>query len=264
MPTRHERRLDPLKTAPFELGEGEDVCLLLHGFTGSPWDMRPLGEALAGRGFRVKAIRLPGHGTTPAAMEGATHADWQAAAEEALISLGRTRNVYVAGLSMGALLAVLLAARHPERVGGLALLAPAMRFRGRAMRLLRAMRRLPMVELLQPWIPKSGTDLEDAAALAEAPVLPAFPSARLDDLWRLQDAARANLEDVRAPTLVAVATHDHVVSIEGGRELAQGLTRAREVRFLQLDQGFHIMPRDRGRHRLLAEVGDFFSRLRQR
>ena len=39
--------MDPEKTAPFELGSGDDACLLLHGFTGSPWDLRPLGERLA-------------------------------------------------------------------------------------------------------------------------------------------------------------------------------------------------------------------------
>src|SRR5688572_17767016 len=61
------QRMDPEKTAPFELGSGDDACLLLHGFTGSPWDMRPLGERLSERGYAVRAIRLPGHGSTPLA-----------------------------------------------------------------------------------------------------------------------------------------------------------------------------------------------------
>src|SRR2546427_411191 len=38
-------------------------CLLVHGFTGTPEEMRPLGEALAARGFPVYAVRLAGHGT---------------------------------------------------------------------------------------------------------------------------------------------------------------------------------------------------------
>ena len=46
-----DRSMDPQKTAPFTLGKGEDACLLVHGFTGSPWDLRPLGEALAARGL---------------------------------------------------------------------------------------------------------------------------------------------------------------------------------------------------------------------
>src|SRR5271154_6266158 len=57
--------LDPTLTAPFELGIGPGACLLVHGFTGTPWDVRPLGEALAAGGFRVRGIPLPGHGATP-------------------------------------------------------------------------------------------------------------------------------------------------------------------------------------------------------
>ena len=90
-------RMDPEKTAPFELGSGDDACLLLHGFTGSPWDMRPLGERLAARGLFVRAIRLPGHGSTPLAMAQVSHRDWEQASEDALLSLSGFRNVFVAG-----------------------------------------------------------------------------------------------------------------------------------------------------------------------
>src|SRR4029450_3115001 len=103
--------MHPEKTAPFELGRGEDACLLLHGFTGSPWDVRPLGERLAARGLYVRAIRLPGHGSTPLPSAQASHRDWEQAAEDALLSLSTSRHVFVAGLSVGALLAVVLAAR---------------------------------------------------------------------------------------------------------------------------------------------------------
>jgi len=42
--------LDPAKTAPFEMPGTRPACLLIHGFTGTPWDVRPLGEALARAG----------------------------------------------------------------------------------------------------------------------------------------------------------------------------------------------------------------------
>src|SRR5688500_7219834 len=107
--------MDTWKTAPFELGQGDDACLLLHGFTGSPWDLRPLGEALAARGLYVKAPRLPGHGTTPEALLTVTHCHWEEAAQEALWTLRNRRRVFVAGLSMGALLSLRLAVHAPER-----------------------------------------------------------------------------------------------------------------------------------------------------
>src|SRR5205807_9198468 len=123
-----------------------------------------------------------GHGLVPEAMRGVGWRDWERAAEDALAALAPARRVFAAGLSMGALLCLLLAARHPKQVAGLALVAPAMRFGGWTLALLRATRRVPW-ERLKPWVCKSTTDLSDPQALAGAPILPRFPSARLKDVW---------------------------------------------------------------------------------
>jgi len=96
---------------PFALGDGPDACLLLHGLTGSPAEMRPVGEALAGAGFRAVGPVLPGHGTTPVDLYGVTRGDVIRAAESALLSLCGARRIFLCGLSMGSLLVIHLAAR---------------------------------------------------------------------------------------------------------------------------------------------------------
>ena len=255
--------MDAAKTASFELGSGDDACLLLHGFTGSPWDLRPLGDALAARGYAVRCPRLPGHGTTPRAMDGVTYRDWEGFTEEVLLSMGGHRRLFVTGFSMGALLALRLAAKHPARVRGLGLVAPALRLSGLKMKLLRATRRLPFLEWAYPYIDKDGTDVQNPAAHAEAPILAAFPSPRLKDLFTLQDRAVAVLERVTTPTLVAMAEHDHVVDFAAGRSLVERLTRAPQVRFVRLKRGFHIAPRDFSGPELSRELATFFDRLRQ-
>lgn len=251
------------KTAPFELGEGEDACLLLHGMLGSPWDMRPLGESLAARGYFVKAIRLPGHGRGPEALAQVSHRDWEQAAEEALLSLSRKRRVFVAGLSVGALLSVILAARFPRQVHGLGLMAPALRLKSKLARVVRWLGVHSLVEALRPNFPKGGTDLEDPVERARAPVLEHYPVARIHDVWTLQEKVLEELGRVRAPTLVAVAKNDHVVEPEGGRQLAMALSERVSVRFVEIPQGAHVMTRDLGRVTLARELGDFFDRLRR-
>ena len=254
--------MDPALTAPFELGVGPGACLLLHGFTGTPWDVRPLGEALAAGGFRVRGLRLPGHGTTPAAMLEAGVEDWLLACEEGLAGFREPR-VAVVGLSMGALLALVLGARHPERVQAVACLAPAVRFRDALTRGLRLARPLSLaVARLRPWVHKSATDLLDKEARADAPVLAAWPLRRLRDLWAVQDMAWRSARKVRAPVLLAVARHDRVVDNRGARALARRLRRAQSVRFIELDKGAHIMPRDEGRLLLQQEVLGFLRRAR--
>src|SRR5947209_19250217 len=94
---------------PFSLGGGDLACVLLHGLTGSPAEVRPVGEALARAGFRAVGPLLPGHGTTPSDLETVTRSDMLDAAQEALLSMRGARRVYLCGLSMGALLAIRLA-----------------------------------------------------------------------------------------------------------------------------------------------------------
>ena len=54
-------------------------ALLLHGLTDSPYSMRTMARTLFERGYYVLALRIPGHGTVPAALERATWQDWMAA-----------------------------------------------------------------------------------------------------------------------------------------------------------------------------------------
>lgn len=252
--------LDEGLTAPFELPGERGACLLVHGFTGTPWDVRPLGEALSRAGIAVHGVRLPGHGTTPRAMLDARAPDWLLACDDALARLPG-RRVAVAGLSMGALLGLVLAARHPARVAGVAALAPAVRFRDRTLNSLRALRvAAPLLELARPWITKDTTDLLDTDARAGAPILRAWPTARLRDLWDVQDLAWGSARRVTCPVLVMTAAEDHVVDEAGASALVRRLEKSPSVRYVRIEDSAHILTRDRNRELVAAEVTAFVDR----
>jgi len=101
--------------------------LILHGFTGSPWEVRPLADALVRAGLTVAMPLLAGHGTSVHALDETHWQDWLNTARQALAWLDQhCDRVHLAGLSMGALLCLLLAQeRSPEQTGALLLLAPA-------------------------------------------------------------------------------------------------------------------------------------------
>ena len=171
------------------------------------------------------------------------------------------RKVAVAGLSMGALLALVLAARHPNRVAGVAALAPAVRFRDRTLNSLRALRvAAPLLEMLRPWVRKETTDLLDDAARAEAPVLRVWPTARLRDLWETQELAWGSAARVICPVLVVVAGQDHVVDEAGAAALVRRLEKSPSVRYVRIEESAHILPRDRNRELVAAEVTGFVER----
>lgn len=87
-------------------------ALLLHGLTDSPYSLRALGAQLHELGYHVIGLRLPGHGTAPAALTTSRWQDWSAAARLALDHLGAEvgdRPIHVAGYSTGASIALDLA-----------------------------------------------------------------------------------------------------------------------------------------------------------
>lgn len=101
--------LSPL-AAPFDYPQGDHGVLLIHGFTGSPAHMRLLGEGLHERGYAVRGILLPGHGTKPEDMRKSTWQDWLLAARTAAKEMRAAyAHFSVAGLSMGGVLSLLLA-----------------------------------------------------------------------------------------------------------------------------------------------------------
>ncbi len=250
--------LDPAQTATFSLGPAtaKSAVLLLHGFTGSPWEVRPLAEALAARGHHVLVPRLPGHGTVPEAMLWAGWRDWLEGAQSALSQLKTFDEVSVGGLSMGALLALILAGRYHSRVSKLVLLAPVLALQAREAKLLRLLRHRNFGLLNDRWVPKTSTDLEDDEVRAQSPMLSRYPANRLLDLFTLQDIAKLAVPLVRQPTLIAAAVNDHVVSLERIEQLHREIPASR---FLLLQRGFHILPRDTDRALLLSEVSAFLG-----
>jgi carboxylesterase len=96
---------------PGRVGVG---ALLVHGFTGVPREVRPLGEALAAAGHTVLGVRLAQHGTQPSDMIRSHWHDWYGSVLDGYTLLrDQCEKVFVMGLSMGGALALYLAAHQP-------------------------------------------------------------------------------------------------------------------------------------------------------
>ena len=117
----------PLGAEPRARVQGREGVLILHGFTGSPWEMAPVCLALEARGYTVAMPVLAGHATVVQALNETTWQDWLQSAEDALAWLDDHCDVvHHVGLSMGALLTLLLVRQRPqERLGRVVLMAPA-------------------------------------------------------------------------------------------------------------------------------------------
>jgi carboxylesterase len=117
----------PASPDPFWLEGGPVGVLLIHGFTGSPAEMRPMAAYLHQHGYTVHAPLLPGHGTTPDDLNERQWQEWTNAAQGHLDEIrAKCETVFVGGLSMGALVALYLGAHHDDLAGVIAY-SPAIR-----------------------------------------------------------------------------------------------------------------------------------------
>ena len=113
-----------IDTQGYYLSGGRTGVLLLHGLCGTPTEMRFVANGLARSGCTVYCPMLAGHGGSEEDIKATIWQDWYDSAEKALSLLREECDtVIVGGLSTGAVLALLLAARRPADVHGTALMS---------------------------------------------------------------------------------------------------------------------------------------------
>lgn len=201
--------------------------LLLHGFAGTPPEMRPLAEELAGRGMTAYAPLLVGHGTSPEELESTRHQDWVRSANQALDELlARCRRVGVAGQSMGATIALHLAATRPE-LRAVVTQAGFIRLRDWRVRL------LPVAQHLVRWdVPTGDVDLYDREAIRRLYSYGRRPTRSILELARLGHLVERELAAVSRPLLVLQGGRDSVVDPVNADRIIGGVSSS--VRALRL------------------------------
>lgn len=103
---------------------GRTGVLLIHGLGGTQYDLGSLHKAFRRAGGEAHMITLPGHGTQPEDLIGVRAEAWLDAVTEQYRELeSQYDTLHVAGMCMGALVALLLCHRVEHARGKLALLA---------------------------------------------------------------------------------------------------------------------------------------------
>jgi len=259
--------LSPAASAPiaegFALAGSRPLgCLLVHGFTATPDEMRPLGEALAARGFPVRAVRLAGHGTEVADLAGTRWTDWFASVTEGADRLRReVPALAVAGMSLGALLALHLAATRPAEVSALVLCGTPLELGGAGVRWLPLLARIPCIARRWATIPKpGGPDIADPAVRAASRSYRAMPLGAVLELLRLQAVVRGEVGRVTQPALLLHGRHDHSVPLANLERVRRSLG-SRLIESHVLERSWHVVTLDYDRDEVARLAADFLGRV---
>jgi carboxylesterase len=245
--------LNPDSVQPFSIRRGPVGCVLIHGFTGTPHEMREMGEHLAERGISVVCKQLPGHGGDERELNHVTWRSWVDTVDAAYMELAaHCRSVFVVGLSMGGVLALHLAAHRP--VAGCTALAAFLRPKDW---------RAPLVDLIKyvhAFDPKGELDIKDPVARARWAGYDCHPSWGASEMLKLCRHLADDLPEIRCPVLLMHGREDHTIGFDQMDALEKRMTRA-EVRKIPLDNSYHVVTVDHDRELVRRETLAFISRI---
>jgi len=238
---------------PFTATGGSVGALLIHGFTGSPYSMRPWGEFLADAGLAVEIPRLPGHGTRWQDMNLTRWDDWYAEVDRSLTVLkSRCEHVVVMGLSMGGSLALRTAEQRGAEIAGIVLVNPAVHSE-RADRHL-----LPLVQRVIPSFPGIGNDIrkpgQDERGYDRIPLKAAYS---LSKLWEL---VRNDISRVTTPILLLHSATDHVVEPSNSAWILANV-RSTDVTEIVLHDSYHVATLDNDAPLIFSSSLEFTARV---
>ncbi|MFH0874081.1 MAG: alpha/beta fold hydrolase [Candidatus Komeilibacteria bacterium] len=104
----------------FPAQDKKNLAILIHGFSGSPYDMAELGQYLGEQGISARGVLLAGHGGDYDHLAQAGHQEWwQSVKDELDRNEGQYENIYLIGYSFGSNLAIDLANRYPDKLKGI-------------------------------------------------------------------------------------------------------------------------------------------------
>ncbi|MFC5487692.1 alpha/beta hydrolase [Dokdonella soli] len=269
-----------IKPSEFHLSGGRSGVLLIHGLTGTPTEMRFVGNGLHRAGFSVLGMQLAGHCGDEADLLATGWQDWYASVVEAADRLReQVDHLFVAGLSMGAVLALKLAIDRPREVDGLGLYGTTFFHDGWATPPIgRLAFLLPLLTSLGIGRRNSSAETEPygikderirnrivGAMLSgdsQAAGLAGFPWPSLAELQRLSVHVRNRIGRVRAPCFVAHSSNDDVASLRNVRIIERGVRAP--VESLLLDNSYHMVTVDQERGKVIEQSATFFQQIADR
>ena len=243
-------------------GSGQNArigCLVTHGFTGAPKEMRWLGEYLNRQGYTVCGIRLAGHATQPADMVRSHYKDWLLSVEDGYNLLRScTEQVFLLGLSMGGVLSITSAASLSVR-GVVAMSTPY----SLPVNLPLPLSIIRLLSLFKPYMPKSsepGDGWFDQEARHQHVSYPMNPLRSGVELKLLLDEMHATLPLITVPVLLIHSRDDDYVIKDSMERIYADLGTA-DKQMLWVQGGGHVMTEEPIREQVFRAAVEFIRRV---
>lgn len=268
-----------IQDSSYLLPGNRNGILLIHGLTGTPNEMRILAKGLNAAGFTVYSMQLAGHCGDEEDLRKTSWQDWyQTVKNSADLLAKQVDNLFVAGLSMGSLLALKLAADRPEQIKGVGVLAATFKYDGWSIPylvkkfsfLLVTLKKLGIFQK-KSFIEKPPYGLKDErirATVSESMLggdsasagLAGNPLPALAEMQLLAKQVKKQLPQVCCPCLIMHSGHDDIANIDTNARLVEKNVNG-PTTFITLDDSYHLITIDRQRKEVINECITFFEKI---
>ena len=239
---------------PFYIPGGKTGVLLIHGYTGTPFEMRMLADSLAMDGYTILTPRLFAHATDPLDMNRARWKDWIASVEDGINLLkGSTDGLFVMGLSMGGILSLIAAARF-NFMGVVSISTPIDLPEDPRSKF------LPLLAHLKIKISKGEPDWRNPEAGKDHVDYPYYPVRSILELQKLIGVMRNELVDVKIPALLVQSHQDRSIPANSMDYLYENISSVDKIRMWVENSG-HVVIREPEREKVFAAAKSFIKRI---
>ena len=235
----------------FSLKGKNGICIILiHGFTATSVEVRPIAEYLHHEGFNVEAPLLPGHGTSPEDLNRKTWKNWV----DTVVDVYRQskidhERIFIGGESMGGVITCYLASMFPE-IRGIMLYAPAIK--------VEKLGYSKYIRFFKKIIPKK--NIKEAK---EKDVFPwqgykVNPTRAAYQLYLLQKNTINILSKIKQPAIIFQGKSDKTISPEGPKLIYNNI-QSTNKEFVLLENSEHCVLLDKDFKFLARKTHDFIK-----
>lgn len=256
-----------------ENNQYKNAILLFHGLTGSTFEMKKYAQHLYANGYDVYAYCLPGHGEDTYNIRSVSYIDWIEFAQSKFIQLKtKYQNVFLGGLCLGAVLALILGQKFKSEVCGIISLSTTLYLDGWTMPWYNFMMPLGLYTLIRYYYtfperePYGIKNIKKRRSIQKimgknSIAMDNYPLSCVYELLKLSKIARKNINEVISPILIMHSNDDDLTSVKSAKFVFNNISSTKKELFI-LNNSYHLMLYDNDKDFVFDKSVEFLNKLK--
>jgi carboxylesterase len=279
--TKEDKRLiTEIPDSGFFLPGDKNLCFLIHGLTGTAKEMGSIGQRLNKQGFSVACPLMANHDKSISCLKRTSWEEIYGSLRNEFLKYANDYEfIFVAGLSFGALIGILLAHEFPNKVKALNCFSPTLFFDGWGNPKSRMLLPLAYKTPLKYWFyfkeeypygiknerlrAKIASFYKDAKLFDYSKVhLYGYPVIPVSCMYQNQLLAKkviSVLKEIKTPLQLLQARNDDVTSPKNSFYIYNHIS-SQEKEIIFLENSYHIITADQERDKVAQETIAFFKK----